>query len=167
MLSELSNTREIDVSKTLERKVVVRFRYDGFGFPITVDNAPMVRVRGEWTLDVNYNTLEQRVLKLLAEKPVRLTGNEIRFIRLWLGMTLERFAERFNVSHQAVMKWEQAGDEPPGMKWAHEKDIRLEVLRSLETSPSSFIRVYKALAEEPARKIQRLRVALKGARRAA
>ncbi|MBI2930985.1 MAG: hypothetical protein HYY16_04990 [Planctomycetes bacterium] len=64
----------------------------------------MVRVRGEWTPNVDYNELSWRLLKALAEKPSRLTGDEVRCIRHSLSMTLEQFAQPFGVTHPAVLK---------------------------------------------------------------
>jgi len=127
-------------ARMLERKCQEFFVYEGFGFPVVLLNVPMVRVRGEWTLDVDYNDLSRRLLEALARKPARLSGNEVRFTRHSLSMTLEHFAARFGVTHPAVIKWERAGNRSTSMSWAVEKDIRLEILRSLSrVKPSQFV----------------------------
>lgn len=126
-------------------KVAKRFVDDGFGFPVVLRNVPMVKVRGVWTPKIDYNKLARSVLLALVESPVRLTGNEIRFIRLHFEMTLESFGERFDVSHPAVIKWEAAGDNLPGLKWPIEKDIRLFVLDRLGVRPAIFKSVYVRL----------------------
>lgn len=118
------------------------FAYEGLGFPVHLHNVPMVRIHDVWTPDVDLNRLSSMVLEALAHKPARLTGNEIRFIRLSWRMTLQQFAERFAVSHPAVMKWESAGNESTSMAWATEKDIRLEVIQRGNVVPAVFVRLY-------------------------
>ncbi len=79
-----------------------RFVYEGFGFPVILRNVPMVKVHGQWTPKIDYNELAVYVLFALARKPWRLTGDEMRFIRLHFEMTLTQFGDRFSVSHPAV-----------------------------------------------------------------
>ena len=100
----------------------------GFGFPIRLLNVPMIKVRGAWTPKINYNALSLKVLRALAHKESRLTGNEIKFIRTHFEMSLQEFAKRFCVTHVGVMKWEKTKNAPTSMGWSAEKDIRLFVL---------------------------------------
>ncbi len=145
--------------KTLARKRQDSFVYRGFGFPVALLHVPMVRVRGVWTLDVDYNELSDRLLEALARKPTRLTGNEVRFIRHSLSMTLEQFARRFSVTHPAVIKWERFGNRPTVMTWSAEKDIRLAVLRTrLHLQPPEFMEAYANLEVEAAGRPARVRL---------
>jgi hypothetical protein len=145
--------------KVLERKSQGMFVYGGFGFPVALLNVPMVRVRGAWTPDVDFNALSHRLLQALSRKPARLTGHEIRFIRHSLSMTLEQFAHRFGVTHPGVIKWERSGNRPTVMAWAVEKDIRLEALRSSSpTPPAGFLKAYQELKVRPAAKSVRVRL---------
>ena len=116
----------------------------GFGFPVRLRQVPMIRVRGVWTPQVNYEQLAQATLKALCFKPARLTGNEVRFIRLQLRLTLEEFATRFGVTHPSVIKWEKQGDEPTKMQWCTEKDIRLSLLLHTD-GEEQFVDLYKKL----------------------
>jgi hypothetical protein len=72
----------------MERKIIPHYLYKSFGFAIDLINAPMMKSRGEWILDIEYNKLRKAVLMALVEKPSSLTGNEIdRFATsqcLWL-----------------------------------------------------------------------------------
>ncbi len=129
-------------------KIEKRFVYDGFGFDVVIRNVPMVKVRGAWTPKIDYTKLARDVVLALAHKPVRLTGAEIRFIRLYFEMTLEAFGKRFAVSHPAVMKWEGAGIRAPALKWPVEKDIRLFVLDQLQVKASDFKSAYEHLRAE-------------------
>ncbi len=149
------------MARMLERKVLDRSVYDGFGFPVVLVQVPMVRVRGEWTPDVNMDVLSRRVLRAVAEKPVRLTGAEVRFVRHSVSMTLEEFASRFGVTHPAVLKWERSGNHPTAMSWAIEKDIRLEILRSFAgIKPSEFLDAYRVFAKKPVKRSERIRIDL-------
>lgn len=120
----------------------------GFGFPVVLLNVPMVEVRGIWTPDIDYNKLTNEVLKSLAVKPARLTGNEVRFIRLTFEMTLKEFATRFYVTHPCVINWEKEKGNPTGMNWITEKDIRLFVFDKI-TEKDDFRQIYERLELEP------------------
>lgn len=135
-----------------DKKLQKEYVDQGFGFPIRLRNVPMVKVRGTWTPDLNYEELAGAVLKSLCFKPVRLTGNEIRFIRLKAEMTLQVFAQRFGVTHPSVIKWEKQGDNPTKMNWSTEKDIRLFGL--LQTKDENqLLQLYRTLdREKPLRK---------------
>ena len=135
----------------MEKKIQKRFVYSGFGFPVVLLDVKMGKVRGAWTPVVDYNKLQKDVVEALAYKPVRLTGNEIHFIRSYFGMTLAEFGDRFSVSHPAVIKWENAGDEATAMKWAVEKDIRLFILDRLSLKPTAIGKLYRELHKEARR----------------
>jgi hypothetical protein len=133
----------------MKRKMSRRVVYHGFGFPVTLVNVPMVLVRGAWTPDVNYEQIQRALLRALSERPSRLTGAEVRFIRLTFELTLQKFAKRFGVTHPAVLKWEKAGRRPTGMGWATEKDIRLYIISRLEKKPGRFYETYLELEHQP------------------
>lgn len=127
------------------KKIQKEFIDTGFGFPIKLLNVPMTKVRGVWTPYINYNRLAETVLMALCNKPVRLTGNEVQFIRLHFGMTLQMFAKRFAVTHVAVMKWEKSGNQPTAMSWASEKDLRLFVFLQNKAKPDALAKLYISL----------------------
>lgn len=129
----------------MEKRIVAQHIDKGFGFPVILENVPMVKVRGEWTPHINYNNLAREVLRSLIDLDGRLTGNQVKFIRLHFEMTLQIFAARFAVSHPAVMKWERAKDKPTGMNWGTEKDIRLFIAKALDGAADDFLELYGQL----------------------
>lgn len=131
----------------MKTKVQKVYHDHGFGFPVTLLNVPLVWLRGEWIPAINQKKLQALVVKALVVKAGRLTGNEVRFIRLFSEMTLEKFAVRFDVTHPAVLKWERAKDQATGMGWTTEKDIRLFAFKSLEPKPQQFLMAYDKLVE--------------------
>ena len=102
----------------------------------------------DWVLDVDHQGLQKTVLTAVAQKPGALTGNEIRFIRLSQELTLKAFAEKFGVSHPAVLKWERAEDNVAKMAWTTEKDIRLFALASTRPKTDLFLKTYFYLTPE-------------------
>jgi len=95
----------------MKKNIVKQFRYEGFGFPIDLLDVPVRNIRGIEVPDINYNILQRIVFEGLSHKPVPLTGNEIRFIRQSLDMTLTEFAKHFGLTHPAIVKWEKAKDD--------------------------------------------------------
>lgn len=132
----------------MEKKTVKYFDDSGFGFKVRIVNAPMLKMRGEWVLDVDQQKLQSGLLDALARKPVRLTGNEIRFIRNAFEMTTTEFGKKFDVSHVAVLKWEKTGDHGTEMNWSTEKDIRLFIASRIPSGATDFLAVYKELEEK-------------------
>jgi DNA-binding transcriptional regulator YiaG len=127
-----------------KKKIQKSYIDNGFGFPVQIVNAPLLQVRGSWSLDLNFEKYERAVLMALAHKPSRLTGSEIKFIRNYYEMNLKNFGERFgNVAHSAVIKWEKFTDSPTNMNWACEKDIRLFIIS--EIKPQYLTRLYSEL----------------------
>lgn len=142
----------------MEKKIKKRLLYEGLGFPVCLMNVPLMKTRGQWTPDIDYNTLQKAVLIALSCKSSPLTGNEIRFVRKYFGKTLESFGDEFGVSHAAVIDWEKEENQPIKINPATEKCIRLFILDSLQVSDHAFREGYqevelKKLAE--LRKIKR------------
>ncbi len=131
----------------MKKKFQKTYQDHGFGFSVTLLNAPMIEIRGEWVPDINQKVLQQRVVEALVMKQSKLTGNEIHFIRLFAEMTLSQFAERFDVTHPAVLKWEKAKNHVTGMTWTTEKDIRLFALEMLAPKDKEFRSVYEMLTD--------------------
>ncbi len=127
------------------RKIQKRFVDHGCGFPVVLENVPMINVRENWTPDIDYDELHKAVLRSLANKPTRLTGNQIKFVRHYFGLTLVAFGNYFDVSHPAVLKWENTGDDTPSIKWSLERDLRMFILDRLEESPKVLGALYRKL----------------------
>ena len=123
----------------VEREIV----YEGLGFPIILRNVPMVELRGVWALDLNLNILQKVVLLALAHHPADLSGNQIYFIRTWLGLTQSEFGKLFGVTHPAIVKWEKAGNKGSKMNLTTQRDLRLWLLDQLLTRDDDFRKAFK------------------------
>ena len=123
-------------------------------------NVPLIEVRGEWISQVNQKELQNRVIEALVLKPSRLTGSEVRFLRLVSEMNLKQFAQRFDVTHPAVLKWEKTENKETGMSWTTEKDIRLFALKNLAPGAKEFLLTYDHLSEVAHAKLQVIKIDL-------
>lgn len=109
----------------MEEKVWLDTR---FGFPIELRGVKSRIIRGEEVPMVNANHLRFAVIAGLILKPGRLTGNEVRFLRLWMELTLSQLGDELGVTHPAVLKWEAKENNPANMGKAVEIQLRLLVL---------------------------------------
>lgn len=132
----------------MEKRTQKVFIDEGFGFKVRILNPSMVKVRGEWTPNINYNELAKVVVHALCHKPGRLTGAEVRFLRQHFEMTLQEFADRFCVTHVAVIKWEKAKSKATPMAWTTEKDLRLFALSRLNPKASEIVALYAELEKQ-------------------
>lgn len=128
-----------------KRKVEKEVMYEGLGFPIILHKVPMIEVRGIWTLDIDLNILQKVVLLALAHQPADLTGNQIRFIRNWLGLNQTEFGKLFGVTHPAVVKWEKTGNKGSRINLTTQRDLRLWLLDRLLSKDDDFRRAFKIL----------------------
>jgi len=122
----------------MKKQIAKKFIYDGLGFPIILRNVPVRKIRGIVVPDINYNILQKCALEALTLSSSPLTGNQVRFIRQYLGMTLNAFAERFGVTHPAVMKWERAKNKYAKITPSTELYIRLSTLQFLKVNNEKF-----------------------------
>jgi len=132
----------------VKTKIQKKYTDHSLGFPVILLNASLIKVRGQWALNINYKHYQEVVLNMLAYKPAKLTGSEVQFIRKHFQMTVRDFAMRFSIKHPAVIKWEKTKDNLTKMAWTTEKDIRLFILDELNKRATELHKLYKALVEE-------------------
>lgn len=126
----------------MKSRKIETFIYKGLGFPILLENVPMKKRVGEWTIDIDFDQLERCVLFSLIEKQAPLKGKEIRFIRNYIDMSTHEFAEILGVTHVTVLHWEK--DETkmnPGIEIV----LRLYILNHLKVTDKEFRNIYKKL----------------------
>lgn len=123
-------------------KKIDTFVYEGFGFPVLLENVPMRKRLGEWTFDIDLEALEKAVLLTLIEKQVPLSGNQIRFIRHFLNMSTYEFANILGVTHAAVIHWEKVKKK---MNTGNQIVLRLYLLNHLQVTDKEFRKIYKML----------------------
>ena len=80
---------------------------------ITLHDIPLIRCRHCGTVDPLIPRMddEMRLLVLaIADKPCRLQGSDVRYLRNYLDMTQEDFARQLGVDKTTLSKWETGDD---------------------------------------------------------
>ena len=119
--------------------------YNGLGFPIKLIDIPMKKMFGDWVMDIDMTELQLLVLMTLVYKPIRLTKNELKFIRHFLGMTTTAFGKIFGVRHSAVVQWENG---TRNLSPSIELCIRLYVMNHLHVKDKEFRNLYNKISIE-------------------
>lgn len=109
------------------------YKWNGFGFPVIFEELPAVKIRGELVPDVDWKQIGEVVIACIcSQQKVPLSGDQIKFIRTSLNMSLRAFAKFVGVKHQSVMRWEKRGDQPAEIETHIEFVLRIKVLRDLK-----------------------------------
>jgi DNA-binding XRE family transcriptional regulator len=130
----------------MRQKNAKSYIYEGLGFPIRLVNVPMIKVRGKFVPNINYNLLQEVVLQNLCFKEAPLTGHEVAFIRKYFHLTTTAFGRAFGCTHAAVLKWEKYKNHFARIAPSTEICIRLFVHYRMRTKTAvTFERLYKTL----------------------
>ncbi len=122
----------------MKKKIIKKYIYEGLGFPVALENVPLVEKRGVWTPAIDLNKLQKEVLLELSHKTGSITGNEVHFIRVYFEMTLEAFGKQFGVTHVAVLNWEKTKNKSAKINPTTELCIRLMILEKLNIGNQVF-----------------------------
>jgi DNA-binding transcriptional regulator YiaG len=129
------------MSKTKKQTII----YKGLGFPIKLIDVPMKKMFGDWVIDIDMTELQLIVLRALVCKPIRLTKDELKFIRHFLLMTTTEFGKIFGVRHSAVVQWENGKRNlSPSIEFC----IRLYVMNYLHVKDKEFRNLYNKISIE-------------------
>jgi len=96
------------------------------GIPVVLMNVPVRHCRcGEREVVFSHIArLHRLVANVLIRKKTRLTGEEVRFLRKYLGLSSADFAHRIGVTQETISRWEN-GHEPIGI--VPDRTLRLMV----------------------------------------
>ncbi len=123
------------------------YLYNGLGFPILLEKAEFHFVEGKWLLKVDVEKIADLVIKALPLKNSGLTGAEIHFARTYFEYSKREFAKQLNISHTAVNKWEDSGNEKAKMDSSLEIFLRSFIKLKLNQE-KDFAVFYKHLIDE-------------------
>ena len=132
----------------MKTKIEKNYCYTGLGFPVELEQVEMVKLGGEWHPKVDVRKVASEVINLLATKDSVLTGNEVRFIRTHLDMSLREFGDKVvHESHAAVRKWEEKGDKPTAMNPNTEFVIRNFIIEQALSKAEKKSRYYSRVSK--------------------
>jgi len=129
----------------MKQKIEKTYTLDVLGFPILLTNVPMVKIRGDFVPDIDYNKLQKAVLLHLCHKKTPLTGNEVKFIRKYFELTTKAFGHLFGYTHSAVLKWETQKNRIARIAPTTEVYLRLYIFEYLQKDPSDFKELYNEI----------------------
>jgi DNA-binding transcriptional regulator YiaG len=107
------------------KKIIPHYRAEELGLPVIIKNVPIIEVDGHEVIDIDYAQISEMLFAALILKPFPLTGSEVRFMRLFMGLTLEKLATSLHVTHPTVLSWEKCGNEPTKMTDSTEALLRI------------------------------------------
>lgn len=129
----------------MKNKIEKSYIYEGLGFPVHLTNVPMINVRDEFIIDIDFNKLQKAVLLHLCHKKTPLTGNEVKFIRKYFSLNTTAFGHLFGYSHSAILKWENQGDVIARIAPTAEVYLRLYILEFLQKDALDFKELYNEI----------------------
>jgi DNA-binding transcriptional regulator YiaG len=98
------------MGKEKQIRVISEYRADELGLPVIMKDVPVIEVDGMEVLDIDYEKISELIFFALIMKPAPFTGLEVRFMRLFMGLTLEKLATSLHVTHPTVIAWEKHGE---------------------------------------------------------
>lgn len=112
-----------------KQKIIEEHYASEFGLPVVIKNVPIVEIEGEEVLDIDYAKLGESLFASLLLKPFPLTGAEVRFMRLFMELTLEKLAAALHVTHPTILSWEKSGNQFTNMSDGTEAMLRIFAAR--------------------------------------
>jgi DNA-binding transcriptional regulator YiaG len=120
--------REICGSCEKEAKVIRgNYRFDEVGLPVLLKHVELVKCEHCGNVDPiipDLNGLMHVIAFAVISRPCKLGGQEIKFLRKYLGMNGEEFAGILDIDRTTLSKWENGQDIGP----QSDRLIRLLVL---------------------------------------
>lgn len=110
------------------------YEWLGYGFPVIFDELPAIKVRGELIPDTDFSEFEKPLVEFIcASQEIPLSGNQVKFIRMYFDMSLREFAKFLNVKHQSIMRWESKKKSAARIDVNTEIVMRLMILKRLNS----------------------------------
>ena len=133
------------------------FRYDQVGIPVLLLKIDLAKCPNCHNVDPiisNLDGLMDAVASGLVNKPYRLTGKEIRFLRKYLGKSQQDFSRLVRVDSTTISKWENAQTPPSA---SADRLIRLLILSMSDRleEPREKIISLLSTAQETRRELKR------------
>ena len=114
---------------TPQKKIIEAHYASELGLPVVIKNVPVIEIDGEEILDIDYSKISETLFASLLLKPFPLTGEEVRFMRLFMELTLEKLAAALHVTHPTVLSWEKSNNQFTNMTDGTEAMLRIFAAR--------------------------------------
>jgi len=110
-------------------KLLKNYEFHGFGFPVIFDSVPGIEVDGEMLPKVDWKKVGYLVVREICQgQRSALSGNQVKFIRTQLDMSMRDFAKWLGVVHGSVSEWEKKKSKKANMDPHKEFVLRIKTL---------------------------------------
>ena len=114
------------------KKISKKYIYKGLGFSVELHDVEMIKIHNEWHPNIDVRSVAEKTMQELAFQTERFTGNQVKFIRSFLSMTMRDFAKNVvRESHTAVNNWEKCGNKVSTMDINIERILRLYIFQKV------------------------------------
>jgi len=112
---------------TEEQPIRVEERYTGhqLGFPILFHDMPISKFMGREFAQVDWEEIQKTAFSALIIKPALLSGNEVKFMRTFMELSIEDLARGMKLPPEVIALWEMKEDKPTGMSKGLEAVFRI------------------------------------------
>lgn len=90
---------------------VEKYIYEGFGFPVLLNNIEVQEAYGKTIPIINTNKLSVDVARALILSRLPYNGFHLKFLRTFLGMSVSDFSKEIDKSRTTISNWEALGSE--------------------------------------------------------
>jgi putative zinc finger/helix-turn-helix YgiT family protein len=92
--------------------------------------------------------LHQSLAQAIVSKDHRLSGKEIRFLRKYLGMTADKFAEILGTDKTRISKWENDADRPSDQMDRLVRTVAMHLGEGLGKNSEQVVRSFPEIADD-------------------
>lgn len=122
----------------MKKKILEKYIFEGFGFPVILHNVIVDHYDGEEFPDINFNELRLQTVRALIMSSRALNGAQLQFLRKFMKKSLRDLGEELEVSHAQIKNWEDKSFELTGLTQNQERRLKNHVLNYLLAQEQQF-----------------------------
>lgn len=127
---------------------IKNYEWNGFGFPIIFDELAAIKMKGKLIPDIDCADVAAPIIEFICtSQDLPLSGNQVKFIRYHLGMTLCEFSIFMGVAYRSVMRWEDRKKSSAQIDESTEINFRIKVLKKLHSDKNIINKVIEKVVE--------------------
>ena len=100
------------------------------------------------------NDLHQALALAVASQPFRLQGEDVRYLRKYLGMTQDKFAELLHIHKSSLSKWENNEDKIGEQSDRLIRTVVLTLGEGLQKKAADVVRAFPAIRRTTRKRLE-------------
>ncbi|CAB4144670.1 hypothetical protein UFOVP459_50 [uncultured Caudovirales phage] len=101
-----------------------RYKYEGLGFPIYLENVDAYKFDGDIHPIIDIRTVNCWAIRFLMMKNEMFIGSHIAFIRKYFSFTIKEFSKEIKLPEEIIEGWEFCGQYPTNMSTVMQMKIQ-------------------------------------------